>query len=82
MVISFEKRRSQIKTVADIDTQLTRAKKYAMGFRTQAKNAGSLAEKLAITEKQKEAEKVLRQLRLTCWDIEDEIIAQEQGVIV
>lgn len=82
MTITFEQRKSQIQTVDDIDVQLSRAKKYAMGFRTKAKNAGTLAEKLALHEQQKKAEKVLRQLRHACWDIGDEIVAREAAKAV
>ncbi|MBB6544806.1 hypothetical protein [Thalassotalea piscium] len=73
MIITLEQRIAKIKTLEDVDIELTRAKKYAMGFRTKAKNASTLAEKLALGEKQKQAEKVLRQLRMAIWDIEDDI---------
>ena len=79
MTISFEQRKAQIKTVEDIDDQIRKAKKYASTLRAKAKAAKTLAEKLELNEQHKLAEKTLRQLRISSFDIKDEINAK-QGV--
>ena len=66
-------RLEKIHTVDDAEKQLTLAKKYVRRLRTDAKKASMLADKLAIHEKLKDAEKVLRKLRQMIFDMEDAI---------
>lgn len=76
-VITFEQRRAKILKIEDVDTQITLARKHMKRLQTKAKNCtGTLAEKLAIHEKAKQAEKVFRELRMKSFDIEDELRAQ------
>jgi hypothetical protein len=75
LVMDLRKRLEKIVTVADAEKQLELAKEYVKRIRNEAKKAGSLAEKLALNEKHKEAEGVLRKLRLMIFDIEDAIAA-------
>ena len=72
-VPSFTHRRKQIRTVADIETQLIRAKSYVAQMKRAVKAASTFGEKQRLAEYQKEAERVLRQLRISSFDIEDEL---------
>lgn len=74
-VPTFEERRANCKTVADIDKQLGLAKAYSTRMRNKAKNADRLEEKLVFQGLYKEAESVLLQLRRAVFDIEDELLA-------
>jgi ribosome-binding protein aMBF1 (putative translation factor) len=76
-VPSYEDRVAKIKTVKDIDKQLNLATAYSKRLRTAAKKAEMLAEKLALNEQHKIAERVVRQLRHGIWDIEDRILAEQ-----
>lgn len=71
--MDLKQRLAKIQTVDDAEKQLTLAKKYVKRLRTEAKNAPTLAEKLALNEKLKAAEIVLRKLRQMIFDIEDAI---------
>ena len=72
-VPSFADRRKKIHTVADIETQLIRAKGYVAQLKRDVKAASTFGEKLRLSEYHKEAERVLRQLRMASFDIEDEL---------
>ncbi|MDC8832820.1 hypothetical protein [Alteromonas gilva] len=75
-MITYEARVAKMKTPGDAEKQILLAKKYSQRLRTKAKSPGlSLTEKLAINQKHKEAEKVLRQLRLNVFDLEDMLTA-------
>lgn len=71
--MDLKQRLAKIQTVDDAEKQLTLAKNYVKRLRTEAKNAPTLAEKLALNEKLKAAETVLRKLRQMIFDIEDAI---------
>lgn len=74
-VITYDQRRSRIKTIEDIDIEIKRAKQYARTLRAKAKRFdGTLSEKVALNEKANEAEKVFREIRMKSWDIEDELL--------
>lgn len=73
--MNLKDRLAKIQTVDDAEKQLTLAKNYVKRLHTEAKNAPSLEEKLALNEKIKESESVLRKLRLMIFDIEDAIAA-------
>lgn len=73
--MNLKDRLAKIQTVDDAEKQLTLAKNYVKRLRTEAKNAPSLEEKLALNEKLKESESVLRKLRCMIFDIEDAIAA-------
>lgn len=75
MVVDYEARVSKIQTLDDLDKELQRAKKQMMRLRGQAKKASALDEKLRLNQLAKEAETVLRRLRMSCFDIEDRIMA-------
>ena len=72
-VISYSDRISKIKTVSDLEDQVQFAKQYAQRIRNKAKKAGTLQEKIEISNKAKVAEKVLLDLRRNFFDIEDSI---------
>jgi len=71
--MDLKQRLAKIQTVDDAEKQLTLAKNYVKRLRTEAKKATTLAEKLALNEKLKAAETVLRKLRQMIFDIEDAI---------
>lgn len=73
--MTFEARLALIKTVDDLEQQISLARTYVKNLRAKAVKAGLLAEKLAINEQVKAAEQVLRQLRFRSFDIEDAINA-------
>lgn len=75
-MITCEQRIAKIKTVADIDDQLRKAKDYARRLRLAAIACPTLAEKLEMNEQVKEAERVVRQLRSKSFDIEDALNLQ------
>lgn len=75
--MDLRKRLENIQTLADAEKQLTLAKGYVTRLRNEAKKAGSLAEKLAFNEKLKNAEEVLRKLRMMIFDIEDALAASQ-----
>jgi|AntRauTorckE5430_2_1112549.scaffolds.fasta_scaffold07660_2 hypothetical protein len=71
---TYNQRVSEIKTVADIDKQLRLAKQAAMQLKRESKNDRiTLAEKIAFGKQAQEAERVLRQLRQNCWDLEGQL---------
>lgn len=73
-MVNYDDRVAQIKTVEDIDTQIRRAKAYVKLMRTKSKNPQySLAQKLAAQEVTKQAEAVLRKLRMNSFDLEDQV---------
>ena len=76
-MITYEMRRAKMQKPGDEDEQLRLAKQYAKRLRNEAKNMGSLAEKLAQNEKVKEAESIVRQIRHNIWDIEEELIQNQ-----
>ena len=71
--MDLKQRLAKIQTVDDAEKQMTLAKNYVKRLRTEAKKATTLAEKLALNEKLKAAETVLRKLRQMIFDIEDAI---------
>lgn len=70
---TLQQRIESIKTLEDIDKQMLLAGNYAKYLRKEAKKAEILDEKLAINKLQKEAERIVRQLRMAIWDIEDSL---------
>lgn len=72
-VPSFEERRGKIKTIKDLDKQLDLAQTYVKRVRNASKKPVTLDLKLSLGEKVREAEAVLRKLRKSVFDIEDEI---------
>lgn len=78
-MITYEMRRAKMQKPGDEDEQLRLAKQYAKRLRNEAKNMGSLAEKLAQNEKVKEAERIVRQIRHNIWDIEEELIQNQKA---
>lgn len=73
-VLTYDQRVAKIHTVDDLDNQLHCAEIQMTRLRNQAKKAGTLAEKLKINAEAKEAESVLRKLRLSYFDIEDNVV--------
>ncbi|MEQ3641298.1 MAG: hypothetical protein ABNH03_16330 [Alteromonas sp.] len=65
----------KIKTVDDIDEQISLAKQYARRLRAAAQAKLLKGETLIVQGKLKEAESTLRKLRMRCFDIEDAIVA-------
>lgn len=72
-VPTFEQRRANIHTIADLDNELRKAKLYVRRLRKNAKDTETLELKIAIQQKVKVAEGVLRKLRTRYFDIEDEL---------
>ena len=72
-VPTLQQRIESIETLEDIDKQMLLAGNYAKYLRKEAKAAEMLEEKLAINKLQKEAELIVRQLRMAIWDIEDSL---------
>ena len=70
---TLQQRIESIKTLEDIDKQMLLAGNYAKYLRKEAKKAEILDEKLAINKLQEEAERIVRQLRMAIWDIEDSL---------
>ena len=75
IVPSYESRLASIKTSADIDMQLNRATSYSKRIKTAAKNQ-SLEVKNELNSKHKEAQEVVRKLRLNRFDIEDSLFVE------
>lgn len=71
--VTFAGRLAKIQTVADAEKQLELAKAYANRCRSDSKKANLLPDKLNCMEKEKQAEIVLRKLRMAIFDIEDEL---------
>lgn len=69
----FKQRLALIHTVADAEKQIQLAKQYVRRCRNQAIKAETLPEKLAFSAKQSIAEKTLRKLRRSIFDIEEAI---------
>ena len=63
----------QIKTLDDVEVQMHRAKAYVMRLKRSAKAAETLQEKLDIGQQVKEAERVMRLMRRSVFDIEDAV---------
>ena len=65
----------KINNVDDIDEQIRLAKQYSRRLRREAQAKLLMDETLIVQRKLKEAESVLRKLRMRCFDIEDAIVA-------
>lgn len=72
-VITFEQRVAKVKTVSDIDKQIDLAKATVTRLRNKAKNARTLAEKLALQDAGKRAGDVFRRFRMNAFDLEDKL---------
>jgi primosomal protein N'' len=71
IMVSFEQRVKNIKTVEDAEEQIRKAKDYVRRLKLKSKAQDTLTEKIALQEEIKMAERVLRQMRRAIWDIED-----------
>ena len=80
-VISYEDRVAKMEKPGDEDEQLRLAKEYMKRMRRKAKAAGTLDAKLRLYEAQKEAEAVVRQLRLHIFELEDMLRAKMNGEV-
>jgi hypothetical protein len=72
-VPSFKERRKKMEVIADIDKQLVAAKKVCSRLKNLSKGNVSLEEKMAYSKKEDQARAVLREIRKSVFDIEDEI---------
>jgi hypothetical protein len=70
-MITYEQRVSKMLKPGDEDEQLRLAKQYSKKLRNEAKKQITLAGKLKINEKVKQAESVVRKLRQNIFDLED-----------
>jgi hypothetical protein len=76
-VPSFAERRAMITSTDELEKQITLSREYVKRCRRHAKQSGlTLEQKLAWDQRQKEAEKVVRELRRKAFDIEDELASQ------
>lgn len=73
--MDLKERLAKVVTVADAEKQLELAVKYVKRIRSEAKKAKTLQQKIALEQKQKQAELVVRQMRRSVFDIEDAINA-------
>ena len=72
-MVSFEQRLKKIKTTEEAEEQVRLSKGYVTRLRNEAKKCETLDGKLAMNEKVKQAESVLRKMRRSIFDIEDAI---------
>tara|TARA_R110001592_G_scaffold343046_1_gene633266 strand:- start:1152 stop:1427 length:276 start_codon:yes stop_codon:yes gene_type:complete len=79
-VKTFEQRVSEINTIEDIDRQLKLAKATVTRLRNKGKAEDTLAEKLAYHDAEKRAGAILRKLRHSSFDIEDELVAKAKAL--
>lgn len=75
--MNLRQRVEKIITVDDLEKQMELAKTYVKRLRNEALKAPTLAEKLDIDKRLKDAECTVRQLRFLSFDIEDAIAANE-----
>lgn len=78
-VVSYDRRVAQMRRPGDEDDQLRLAKAYAQRLRRKCKTAISLAEKMELGKAIKEAEGVLRKLRMNIFDLQDMLEKREQA---
>ena len=78
-VPSYDNRVGRIKHVDDIARQTDLAKAYLLRLRRALKNAELLQEKIDIQSAIKQAEIVLRKLRLSVFDLEDSLLKTAQS---
>lgn len=77
VVPTFEQRRAKILTRDDLEKQMRLSVQYVKRIKNASRDpALSLAQKIELGKLQKAAESVVRQLRRSVFDIEDEINAQ------
>lgn len=73
--INYQQRLSRIMQASDIDAQIKQADAYSKTLRTKSKSAClTLAEKVEMARKAKEAESVAHQLKLNYFKIEDALV--------
>lgn len=73
--INYQQRLSRITQASDIDAQIKQADSYAKTLRTKSKSSClTLAEKVEMGRKAKEAEAVAHQLKLNYFQIEDALV--------
>lgn len=70
-MITFEQRVDAMSSLNDVYEQIRLAKAYALRLRTAAKKEPTLALKLEAQQRVKEAESVLRKLRMNVFELED-----------
>lgn len=75
--MNLKQRIAKIHTNDDLEKQIELSREYVKRLRNEAKKAGTLAEKLALNERLKEAERVNRELRRLSFDIEDALAANQ-----
>ena len=73
-IVSYEARVAKMQKPGDVDRQLRLANIYVKSLRLKFKKAPSLDEKLVLGKAVKDAESVLRQLRLTFFDLQDRLV--------
>lgn len=75
--MNLKQRMAKIHTNEDLEKQIELSREYVKRLRNEAKKAGTLAEKLALNDKLKDAERVVRDLRRLSFDIEDALAANQ-----
>lgn len=75
--MNLKQRIAKIHTNDDLEKQIKLSREYVKRLRNEAKKADTLAEKLALNERLKEAERVNRELRRLSFDIEDALAANQ-----
>lgn len=75
--MNLKQRIAKIHTNDDLEKQIELSREYVKRLRNEAKKVGTLAEKLALNERLKEAERVNRELRRLSFDIEDALAANQ-----
>jgi hypothetical protein len=75
-MVTYEQRVAKMTKVGDETEQLRLAKIYVRKLRNDAKKGDTLAEKLRLQDIVKQAEAVVRQLRLNIFELEDMLRAK------
>lgn len=72
-VLTYENRRSSIRSEGDIEQQIRRAKACVTRLHNAGKRATNLEDKVALHQKRNLAQQVVRKLRLNYFEIQDEL---------
>lgn len=78
-VPSYEQRVARIQSPGDEQKELKRAKEYMMRVRRELQNATSLDRKKTLMSAVKEAESVLRRMRVNIFKLEDLALARSNS---
>ena len=78
-IVTYDQRLAKMKVPGDEQKQIELAKNYVKSLRAKKRKAPTLAEKIDIDAAIKEANGVLRKLRLNVFDLEDMLRNKGEG---